>query len=58
MSYFPMQSVWRAVCGDTGYSLLLTALVVLGIPVFLSDGFSSYQSALVEVYHQNQSISG
>jgi IS1 family transposase len=30
----------------------LTALVVLGIPAFLSDGFSSYQSALVEVYHQ------
>ena len=30
----------------------LTAAVVLGIPVFFSDGFSSYLPALIEVYHQ------
>ncbi len=30
----------------------LTAAVVLGVPVFFSDGFSCYLSALVEVYHQ------
>lgn len=30
----------------------LTAAVVLGIPVFFSDGFSRYLPALVAVYHQ------
>lgn len=30
----------------------LTAAVVLGVPIFFSDGFSCYLSALVEVYHQ------
>ena len=30
----------------------LTAAVVLGVPVFFSDGFSSYLPALQEVYHQ------
>jgi len=30
----------------------VTAAVVLGIPVFFSDGFSSYLPALIEVYHQ------
>ena len=30
----------------------MTALVVLGVPVFFSDGFSSYLPALLEVYHQ------
>jgi transposase-like protein len=30
----------------------LTALVVLGVPVFFSDGFSSYLPALLAVYHQ------
>ena len=30
----------------------MTALVVLGVPVFFSDGFSSYLPALIEVYHQ------
>ena len=29
----------------------MTAAVVLGVPCFFSDGFSSYLSALVEVYH-------
>jgi IS1 family transposase len=30
----------------------LTAAVVLGVPAFFSDGFSSYLPALIEVYHQ------
>jgi IS1 family transposase/transposase-like protein len=30
----------------------MTALGVLGVPVFFSDGFSSYLPALLEVYHQ------
>jgi hypothetical protein len=30
----------------------LTAAVVLGAPVFFSDGFSCYLSALLAVYHQ------
>jgi IS1 family transposase/transposase-like protein len=29
----------------------MTAAVVLGVPCFFSDGFSSYLSALIEVYH-------
>lgn len=32
--------------------LQLTAAVVLGVPIFFSDGFSCYLSALIEVYHQ------
>ncbi len=32
--------------------LQMTALVVLGVPVFFSDGFSSYLPALLEVFHQ------
>jgi transposase-like protein len=30
----------------------LTARVVLGVPIFFSDGFSSYLPALLEVFHQ------
>jgi len=30
----------------------MTAAVVLGVPCFFSDGFSSYLPALVAVYHQ------
>ncbi len=30
----------------------LTAAVLLGVPAFFSDGFSSYLPALLEVYHQ------
>jgi len=30
----------------------LTAAVVFGVPVFFSDGFSSYLPALLEVFHQ------
>ena len=30
----------------------MTAAVVLGVPCFFSDGFSSYLPALVEVYHR------
>lgn len=30
----------------------LTAAVVLGVPCFFSDGFSSYLPALIAVYHQ------
>jgi IS1 family transposase/transposase-like protein len=31
--------------------ILMTAAVILGVPCFFSDGFSSYLSALIEVYH-------
>jgi IS1 family transposase len=30
----------------------MTAAIVCGVPCFFSDGFSSYWSALIEVYHQ------
>jgi IS1 family transposase/transposase-like protein len=30
----------------------MTAAIVRGVPCFFSDGFSSYGSALIEVYHQ------
>lgn len=30
----------------------LTAVIVLGVPCFFSDGFSCYLPALIEVYHQ------
>jgi hypothetical protein len=30
----------------------MTAAVVWGVPCFFSDGFSSYWSALIAVYHQ------
>jgi hypothetical protein len=29
----------------------MTAAIVSGVPCFFSDGFSSYLSALIEVYH-------
>ena len=37
---------------DSALQLIqMTAAVILGVPCFFSDGFSSYLSALIEVYH-------
>ena len=37
---------------DSAFQLIqMTAAVILGVPCFFSDGFSSYLSALIEVYH-------
>ena len=39
-------------CYETALQLIrLTAAMVLGVPCFFSDGFSSYLPALIEVYH-------
>jgi IS1 family transposase/transposase-like protein len=38
-------------CESALHLIQMTAAVVLGIPCFFSDGFSSYLSALIEVYH-------
>ena len=57
LSYAPScRLILAAVVGprttETALQLIrLTAAIVLGIPAFFSDGFSSYWSALVECYH-------
>lgn len=42
---------------DSALQLIrMTAAIVLGIPCFLSDGFSAYLPALVAVYHQTNTF--
>lgn len=58
ISYAPeCRLILAAVVGprtvETALSLIgITARVVLGVPVFFSDGFSCYFNALIEYYHQ------
>lgn len=57
LSYAPACRLMLAVvvgprCYESALQLIrLTAAVIVGIPCFFSDGFSSYLPALIEVYH-------
>lgn len=58
ISYAPeFRLILAAVVGprtfETALTLIeMTARIVLGVPVFFSDGFSCYFQALIEYYHQ------